>query len=91
MRQSFSCGQLLGPGVAHHGMRNLIHHAQAHVDAADVVITVTCVSSCSALDHISSCFLGVWVLYRRSIFQMWSVSLAIGSVLPRFSKGQGAI
>ena len=28
---SFSCGQPLGPGVAHHGMRNLIHHAYAHV------------------------------------------------------------
>ena len=23
---SFSCGQPLGPGVAHHGMRNLIHY-----------------------------------------------------------------
>ena len=30
-RHSFSCGQPLGPGVAHHGMRNLIHHAYAHV------------------------------------------------------------
>ena len=28
---SFSCGQPLGPGVAHHGMRNCIHHKQAHV------------------------------------------------------------
>ena len=28
---SFRCGQPLGPGVAHHGMRNLVHHAQAHV------------------------------------------------------------
>ena len=25
-RHSFSCGQPLGPGVAHHGMRNFIHH-----------------------------------------------------------------
>ena len=25
-RHSFSCGQPLGPGVAHHGMRNRIHH-----------------------------------------------------------------
>ena len=31
MRHSFRCGQPLGPGVAHHGMRNLVHHAQAHV------------------------------------------------------------
>ena len=30
-RHSFRCGQPLGPGVAHHGMRNLVHHAQAHV------------------------------------------------------------
>ena len=30
-RHSFNCGQPLGPGVAHHGMRNLIHHAFAHV------------------------------------------------------------
>ena len=26
-RHSFSCGQPLGPRVAHHGMRNLVHHA----------------------------------------------------------------
>ena len=25
-RHSFSCGQPLGPGSAHHCMRNLIHH-----------------------------------------------------------------
>ena len=31
MRHSFRCGQPLGPEVAHHGMRNLVHHAQAHV------------------------------------------------------------
>ncbi len=30
-RHSFSCGQPLGPGVAHHGMRNLIHHTLTHV------------------------------------------------------------
>ena len=30
-RHSFRCGQPLGPGVAHHGMRNLVQHAQAHV------------------------------------------------------------
>ena len=30
-RHSFRCGQPLGPGVAHHGMHNLVHHAQAHV------------------------------------------------------------
>ena len=30
-RHSFRCGQPLGPGVAHHGMRNIVHHAQAHV------------------------------------------------------------
>ena len=30
-RHSFRCGQPLGPGVAHHGMRNLVHHAQVHV------------------------------------------------------------
>ena len=30
-RHSFRCGLPLGPGVAHHGMRNLVHHAQAHV------------------------------------------------------------
>ena len=30
-RHSFRCGQPLGPGVAHRGMRNLVHHAQAHV------------------------------------------------------------
>ena len=30
-RHSFRCDQPLGPGVAHHGMRNLVHHAQAHV------------------------------------------------------------
>ena len=30
-RHSFSCGQPLGPRVAHHGMRNLVHHAYAHV------------------------------------------------------------
>ena len=29
-RHSFRCGQTLGPGIAHHGMRNLVHHAQAH-------------------------------------------------------------
>ena len=30
-RHSFRCGQPLGPGLAHHGMRNLVHHAQAHM------------------------------------------------------------
>ena len=35
-RHSFRCGQPLGPGVAHHGMRNLVHHAQALVEARDV-------------------------------------------------------
>ena len=90
-RHSFSCGQPLGPGVAHRGMRNLIHHTQAHVtsprgerlpaqvtdhlsDTADVMPAITGVSGCSALDYIElvNIFLGVWVPYRRSIFQMWS-------------------
>ena len=30
-RHSFSCGQPLGPGVAHHGMHYLVHHTQTHV------------------------------------------------------------
>ena len=90
-RHSFRCGQPLGPGVAHHGMRNLVHHAQAHVasprgerlpaqvadhlsDAAYVVIPVASVPGRSALDHVKlvDIFLGMWVPYRRSIFQMWS-------------------
>ena len=67
-RHSFSCGQPLGPGVAHHGMRNRIHHA-AHVasprgerlpaqvadhlsDAADVVVPVASVPGRSALNHV---------------------------------------
>ena len=90
-RHSFRCGQPLGPGVAHHGMRNLVHHAQAHVasprgerlpaqvadhlsDAAYVVVPVASVPGRSALDHVKlvDIFLGMWVPYRRSIFQMWS-------------------
>ena len=92
-RHSFNCGQPLGPGVAHHGMRNLIiihkrmlltstcgerlpaQLADHLSDAADVVPAITDVSSCSALDDIKELgdvFLGVWVPYRRSIFQMWS-------------------
>ena len=30
-RHSFSCGQPFGPGVAHHGMRTIVHHAKVHV------------------------------------------------------------
>ena len=90
-RHSFRCGQPLGPGVAHHGMRNLVHHAQAHVasprcerlpaqvadhlsDAAYVVVPVASVPGRSALDHVKlvDIFLGMWVPYRRSIFQMCS-------------------
>ena len=43
-------------------------------DAADVMPAITGVSGCSALDDIElvNIFLGEWVPYRRSIFQMWS-------------------
>ena len=43
-------------------------------DAADVMPAITGVSGCSALDDIEliNVFLGVWVPYRRNIFQMWS-------------------
>ena len=43
-------------------------------DTADVMPAITGVSGCSALDYIElvNIFLGVWVPYRRSIFQMWS-------------------
>ena len=83
-RHSFSCGQPLGPGVAHHGMRNLIHHAYAHVasprgerlpaQVADHLSDAAGVPGRSALNHVKLMyiFLGMWVPYRRSIFQMWS-------------------
>ena len=86
-RHSFICGQPLGPGVAHRGMRNLTAHVTSprgkrlpaqvadHLsDTADVMPAIIRVSGCSALDYIElvNIFLGVWVPYRRSTFQMWS-------------------
>ena len=70
-RHSYSCGQPLGPGVAHHGMRNLLDHFS---DTADVVVPVASVPRRSALNHVKLMYmcLGMWVPYRGSIFQMWS-------------------
>ena len=45
-RHSFRCGQPLGPGVAHHGMRNLVHHAQAHVASLAACKRITNKTGC---------------------------------------------
>ena len=85
MKPTFSCGQPLGLRVALHRVRNLIHHAQAHVadhlsDAADAMVPVTSAPGRSALSHVKLMyiFLGVWVPYSRSIIIPNVVVLVIG-------------